>query len=311
MERNNPLKVELAEKIKNDENPNLSVKDFLDCYMSFRNTPLVGEYVNRVIKLDNLASLQKYNKVDRFHIIPKAGKQGEPITIINVNNPNRKEYNYKVDWSATYDHNIYIFSPREKIDCLEENEFVMIFHRKGGSGCKSVFYETATKVLKQKGIKIEMDWKFPLRDSGEEQVIHMPTKINLKYEKDINSSDIADYINGKRKKRNMTVKELILDLRVKENDAIARIIRDLQMKKISKKDALLSIRRYTSSEYNSASITLRIGNTSKKVKWEDFENLYDGFEITNKLQSLQDETTFSEALGICVNDYYCELYGEL
>ena len=49
-----------------------------------------------------------------------------------------------------------------------------VFHRQNGSGCKSVFLETANHALREKGLKLEMELYVPLSEEGANAV---PTNI--------------------------------------------------------------------------------------------------------------------------------------
>ncbi|MGD9604641.1 MAG: hypothetical protein AB7V00_00630 [Bacilli bacterium] len=206
--------------------------------------------------------------------------------IVNVENSNGKEYIFNEKWASTYAHNILIYQI--------ENSFFAVFHRFGGSGCKTVFLEAANEILKSKGLKMMLDWKPSVSKSNNNTDV-FPKSIKLKFEKDISSEDIADHVSGKRKTRVMTVKELTLDLRAKDNNIVRETLQNWRLKKLTKESAFKAIQKETSDEYNDASITVKLGSTSKVVKWDDFENLFGGYDITEELKNLTDTHSFETA----------------
>ena len=115
-------------------------------------------------------------------------------------------YNYGSDTAALYNHHVFFYQKSDSI--------IVIFHRQNGSGCKSVFLETANKAIKSRGIKLEMELIMPMSNSV---IDATPTKITLQYKKDVISSDVADNI-GKHKKSYL-VRELGLNLSVNENNS--------------------------------------------------------------------------------------------
>lgn len=62
----------------------------------------------------------------------------------------------------------------------KSDSIIAIFHRQNGSGCKSVFLETANKAIKSRGIKLEMELIMPMSNSV---IDATPTKITLQYKK--------------------------------------------------------------------------------------------------------------------------------
>jgi|GEM_PF-250073 len=305
MERNNPLKDELSEAIKNEEAPNLSVEDFFAEYISKGNKFLYGENVDRVVRLNRIESIEQKSNFSRIHVVPRTGKQGIEITLINTKVLEKEDVNFGDDWSATYPHNIFAYQPKPE----KGSQFTLMFHRVGGSGCKSVFLETANKVLKEKGIRINMEWVIPYTNQSNANVDVVPRKVNLLFQKDNNSPDPADHVRGKKEKK-VTIKELSLNLTAKENSKIATIFRNMSLKTITKEEAFATIQSETSPEFNAAKVAVRIGKTEKMVSWDDFENLFDGFDITEKLNRMKGFKGFVEALKECSDEYYLSMFGD-
>lgn len=138
---------------------------------------------------------------------------------------------------------------------------VAIFHRpKMGSGCKSVFLETANKALKSVGLKLDMDLIVP--PFNEIQGVS-PTRMTLQFTRENNSSDIADHMKVSKKK--CIIRDLGLNLEASENRKILGIIQKMQLKRINKEDAFSQIKAElpNSEEYNDAEIRLKIGNQAK------------------------------------------------
>ena len=149
MQRNNPLLDEQRAAIKAGELPEYTFSNFIDDYTTFTGKLAIGENSDRAILLshENVSKDKINGDTIRWHLRPRSGKQGKPITVMKI--PTQKQYNFGSDSAALYDHHVFVYENSTSI--------VAIFHRQNGSGCKSVFLETANKVLKPKGLKLEMD----------------------------------------------------------------------------------------------------------------------------------------------------------
>ena len=154
LQRNNPLIEEQRQAIKAGKSPQYNFLDFLNDYTKITSKLAIGENTDRAILLpyEKLSTQKIGNDVTRWHLIPCSGRQGTPVTVMKTST--LKEYNFGSDTAALYDHHIFIY---ENIDSI-----IAIFHRQNGSGCKSVFLETANNVLKPKGLKLEMDLYIPM-----------------------------------------------------------------------------------------------------------------------------------------------------
>lgn len=135
LQRNNPLKEELKNKIKDGELPDYTFSNFVDDYSKFTSYLAVGKSTERAIFLpeDKVHNRVPYNETNRWMLEPYAGKQGKPFKIIKTTTG--KKYDFGADSASLYEHKIFMY------ECNES--FVIIFHRQNGSGCKTVFLETA------------------------------------------------------------------------------------------------------------------------------------------------------------------------
>lgn len=223
--RNNPLFKEQKKAIKAKENPSYTMSDFVADYQKYTEQVAIGGNTDRAIMLtdDKWDSKKIADGVTRWHLRPSAGKQGRPVTVMKTNT--QKRYDFGSDTAALYEHQVFIYENADSI--------IVIFHRQNGSGCKSVFLETANKMLRQKGLKLEMDLCMPLSDDIQTVT---PTKITLMYTRTSLSSDIADNMSG-GKKRTEVVQDLGLNLEVDDNNKVFRILRNLQTGKIKSNTA--------------------------------------------------------------------------
>lgn len=184
----------------------------------------------------------------------------------------------------------------------KSDSIIAIFHRQNGSGCKSVFLETANKAIKSRGIKLEMELIMPMSNSV---IDATPTKITLQYKKDVISSDVAD--NIVKHKKSYLVRELGLNLSVNENSSIMRIFRDFQLRRIPLNEtfALIKAEINDSKEYNDAEVNVKIGNRRRKIKWNEFESMMGTYDISEKLYNAYSKSKdFVRELYILVDEYY-------
>ncbi len=290
MKRNNPLKEELKEKIQKNEAPTIILTEVLDDFIRRTSNSEYESLSNggKIILLESIESVD-YPKpnMKRIYITPSAGKRDIPIRIVNLKNQNQK-YNFKKDCAATYPNNIFLY----EID----NEYYCVCHRHGGSGCKTIFLSAINQILRDKGIKMDMNWMPPNID-GTNNVFDID-KISLLYEEN-KSSDIAD--EPVRKSKKIVVKELSLNIN-HIFPSIKTILKKYQLKEISQERALEEIKsEVNDQQYNNACVSVKIGNTHKRVAWDDLEGLIDQFDITDKVSG--QGANFIQTLKKCSDEF--------
>lgn len=294
MQRNNPLIEEQREEIKSVNEPTLTFEDFISLYSENSDKILIGKNSDRAIGLSKQRiSSRTLNKTKSWYISPIAGKQGQPMTV--VKRSTGKRYDFGSDAAALYNYHLFVYE--------NENGIIAIFHRQNGSGCKSVFLETANNILKEKGIKLEMDLIVPLSDTTRDVT---PTKITLQYIEENPSSDVADNL----RKRKTIIRDVGLNLEVRDNSKVASIMHNMQLGKISKEAAFVQIKEEVKSigEFNDAEVRFKIGRRTRNVSWNEFENIVGIHDISEELHSAYKRTNnFVEELTKLSDRYYYEI----
>lgn len=270
LQRNNPLKEELKEKIKAETPPEYTFDDFVKDFAEYTSSLAIGKVTERAILLPIENVFSRSN--DKWIIVPYAGKQGKPFRIIKTSTG--KRYDFGLDSAALYEHNIFIYQ--------EKNSAVVIFHRQSGSGCKSVFLEVANNMLHEKGIKLEMGLYLPLV-SADENI--QPAKLQLQYVRNMVTTDIAE--NTKKKKRGEIIQELSLNLESQDHSAIKNILQRIKMGQINQDVAFAKIKEICphSEIYNDAEILFRIGKRKQRIRWGEFDSLFGNYDITERLHN--------------------------
>ena len=168
------------------------------------------------------------------------------------------------------------------------------------------FLETANKLLKEKGIKLEMDVVVPFEDElGAAEAL----KITLQYTDSRLSSDVAENISGPKRKKKV-IRDLGLNLESSENSRIKCHLDEFRLGHISKDVAFARIKAeiHDDTEYDSAEVRLKIGNHTKNYPWSEIENLYGNHDISDELHTLYKSTgNFKEALRHFANEYYDQI----
>lgn len=301
MQRNNPLKEELKDKIKAKLPPEYNFNHFIADFSKFTSFLVIGKITERAILLpeENIYPLKSENDVKKWRIVPYAGKQGKPFRIIKRSTG--KKYDFGSDSAALYEHNIFMYQ--------SEDSAIAIFHRQSGSGCKSVFLEVANKMLREKGLKLEMELYMPLTSPDGNDI--SPTKIQLQYVRKIESTDIAE--NTHKRKRREIIQELGLNLKSAENSWIKKILLETQMGKIDRNIAFARIKQEcpNSDIYNDAEILLRVGKRYQKIRWNEFDSIVGNYDITDRLhKKYKLSGDFIGALTELSDEYYSSIVAE-
>ena len=271
LKRNNPLIEKQREAIKAGEEPKYSFSDFINTYKAYTENLAIGENTDRAIILSEDKISDKENAgVKKWHLVPSAGKQGKPVTVIKKTSG--KKYDFGSDSAALYEYHIFVYE--------SEDGIYAIFHRQNGSGCKSVFLETANKAIKSKGLKLEMNLIVPMMDGIKDVTA---TKITLQFTKQNKSSDAADNINGSKKKH--IIRDLGLNLEAIENHKVLAIFKKMQAGKLDQAEAFAQIKAEfkDSDDYNDAEVNLRVGSRNRKVQWNEFESIMGAHDISYAL----------------------------
>ena len=240
LQRNNPLIEEQREAIKAGEEPEYSFSDFINTYQAYTENLAIGENTDRAIILSE----------DKI-----SDKENEGIK----------------KWHLV---------PSAGKQGKPVKGIYAIFHRQNGSGCKSVFLETANKAIKSKGLKLEMNLIVPMMDGIKDATA---TKITLQFTKQNKSSDAADNINGSKKKH--IIRDLGLNLEAIENRKVLAIFKKMQAGKLDQAEAFAQIKAEfkDSDDYNDAEVNLRVGSRNRKVQWNEFESIMGSHDISYAL----------------------------
>ncbi|WP_026491442.1 hypothetical protein [Butyrivibrio sp. XPD2002] len=296
LQRNNPLIEEQREAIRKGEEPNYSFSDFIETYKEYTSNLAIGENSDRAIALtENKVEFRERNEVKIWHIMPNAGKQGKPITVMKKTG---EKHNYGSDAAALYEYHVFVYE--------NDNGFIAIFHRQNGSGCKSVFLETANNAIKGKGLKLEMELIVPMVDEINDVT---PTKIIMQFSKQELSSDVADNVNGTKKKH--IIREVVLNLEEQENSKILDILRKLHAKEIDQANAFTLIKTELNDDvdYNDAEIKVRIGGKRhQKIRWCEFESIVGAHDISARLyEAYKSSHDFAGELAKLSDEYYDDI----
>ena len=297
MERNNPLKEELKEKIINKEKPSVDIPDYLGKLINECNSTNLIIIGNQAIRLSDFARSKFSENSVRFRIIPQAGKAGLPFTVFNKNG--HGPYNFNSGSVSTYSHYMFIYG--------YEDAYYLVCHRRGLSGCKSLFIRAWNSVLKKDGIKIETNLIMPQKEKTS-SVSYSPLKFILKSVSETKSTDVADQLQKTRKKQHIE-REYRLSLSFESNSKIRSLLDSLKNGDISNDDALAEIKKEIpgSDYFNEAQIEVKIGSSRKLVNFEDFENILPGFDITDQMAEL--EGTEAEKIEKCSDDVINKIRG--
>jgi len=307
MARNNPVDTgEMKEAIKSGDKPDYSLSAFIDDYISAASSLAVGHNANRAIQLTQITSTSALpNDILRIHLQPQAGKHGEPITV--VENATNQRHRYGKDDAALYDHDVFFYENNENI--------IAIFYRRGTSGCKTVFFETANDALRPKGMKLEMSLIVPLNQTHALENA-TPSQVSIQWlvSKEP-SSDIADDIagNGSSKKKTKWIQKLTIDLKQSQSSSIKSIVERFTRGQIDKDTAFAEIKTKSLlpdniDNFNDAFIQYNLGGRKIKTVWfGEIENQIGTYDITNSLRTAD----LANSLLECADAYYDKIVEEI
>lgn len=273
LERNNPLKEELKDQIKNQEKPSVNLKDLLNDIVSKSNSQPYLKSSGSAFKLTGLERENEFDNGLKIVIKPDAGKSDLPFTVYKENS--NIAYHYGSGSVSTYQHNIYFY--------VFDDSCYMICHRRGHSGCKTILLRILNEALKEKGIKAETSVILPISDK---QSTYVPQKMILKY-KDKQSSDIADKLRNRSQTKEIVIRALSINLCTDDYSKIKNILGSRIENKIAKDSAFIEIKKaLNDTDYNDAEVVFKIGKVKRTVSWDNLDEVFQGKDITEDLENL-------------------------
>lgn len=237
-------------------------------YFTYLKKKKLDVKLSRNIILDTFPTFTEKQLFNRFTFFPKVGRDGSPITVVNVKSGLKQEFNE--DYSATYPHMVSIY--------LIESEIYITFLRKSNSGCKTIFIRTFNAYLKSiesvytsKLIGMFCPSSFLNIDN-----IH-PQKLTLTSY--IKSSDKAENINP-RKIRS----EVSFYIKNTNETTLIDSIKKFFKMKINKETLLQQVSSTTNKkidEIDDARVLININGRDKSVNLNELHKLILEFDITD------------------------------
>lgn len=294
MERNNPKKEELKDKILNGEKPQIDIEYLFQKISSFSGTGN-GVYSSKglAIYVKKIDSVELGCNFKRYHLIPEAGKSGRPFTV----RKNGLKYNFNSDAVSLYENHMFLYD-------FGDNKLFLICHRHGLSGCKQIFSKFVNSLLRDDGIIMDLSFILPPNSQAKDAV---PTKLILSSIERSPSGDIADQL-VKHKKTNIVT--ISFNLNTSRTFCIKQIVNNRIANTVSSDEAPKELNMQASlnglsMDYNDAKVVMKFGKSSRTIDWENLENLFDGLDITDKIRSMNGD--FYTKLKICADEYATEL----
>lgn len=294
MERNNPKKEELKDKISNGEKPKINIEDLLQKINSFADTGN-GVYSSKgsAIYLKKIDPVETEKCFKRYHFIPEAGKAGRPFIV----RKNEHKYNFGSDAVSLYENHMFIYD-------FGGDKLFLICHRYGLSGCKQIFSKFVNSLVKNDGVIMDLNFILPPNTHVENAE---PTKLILSSIERSSSGDIADHLVKQKKTNIVTVS---LNLNTTQASCFKHIVNSRIDNTLSSEEALKELSLQASlkglnTTYTDAKVVIKMGKSTRTVDWANLENLFDGLDITDKIHSMDGQ--FYDKLKLCADEYVKEL----
>lgn len=288
---------EKLKSIKEDDvNLGFSIEKLLNLFIeNYRNNDL-GSDLTHIIKIENPGTQTLLdNGFKRTFVSPDSGRKDIKTIMYDTSGADMNKRLFEENWVATHPKNIFFYEKDDKI--------YAVFHRVGGSGCKSIFKDYANELLKEDGISIALDLMLG-KVPQEMNLRFVPESIILEKTESVKSSDLSDQISSKTKKRTKVVsKKLVFNLGYGLHNPISDAFINFKQG-IHTKDEVYRIIDETmnaDNEYDTLKVEFRIGNVKRIVSWDKIEDIIDGYDITEELKN--GDGSFAERLTNCSDNY--------
>lgn len=297
---NEETKEKLKDIREDDINLGFNIDKLLKIFIeNYKNNEL-GSELTHIIKIENSGTQMLLgNGFKRTFVSPDSGRKDiKTIMYDTSGNSNEKRF-FDENWVATHPKNIFFYEKDDKI--------YAVFHRVGGSGCKSVFKDVANELLKEEGVSIALDLMLG-KVPQEMNLRYVPESIILEKTELVNSTDNADQISAKTRKRTKFIsKKLVVSLGHGLHNNISDAFSGFKHG-IHTKDEVYRIIDETmnaNKEFDTLKVEFKIGNIKRIVEWEKIEDIIDGYDITDDLKN--GSGSFADRLTKCSDNYIFEV----
>lgn len=276
------------------EQGGVDLERILTEYVDNIRNPQIGKNSNRSIGLKQPLSVEEIDDFKKISIYTEAGKLGEDFTVVDHSSLTRTQYSGDTN-AAMYSQRTYCFIHK----ATKQNIF--IFFRFGLGGCKTAFQETLNQFLASKQQIAHFDVQLSpvmLEDSS----MCIPEKLSLQTHFEISSTDAAENMRGKSRRKLSQETIIYLD------SPKAKNIVELLKNRLGHKPSLEELRSITIADnygnFDEANLTLKIGKASRKINFEDFTGTLADYDITDKVEYYDGGKKFKEeSLDSIINEY--------
>ena len=281
--------------IKSKDNPTpLVLEEILCDFFKYIERCKIDRYTSRALMLSTPFSRVAINDSDvvRLHIQPSAGKALENFSVVNHRTNALRGYK-GVDHSAVYIHNVLFY--------FYKSQNVIIFHHYGQSGCKTAFLNTLNEFLSPMGLIAHLDVLLSnsMFNSAKKYV---PEKINLITTYSDNSTDKADNIGKKKRKR--IEQEIIISLNAPRAKNIKAWFQNITTKEPTIEELKnVLIKDEFPSKFEDAKLTLKFGKVRRSISLSEFTGVIAEYDVTDQLELLADGSVGIESLYEIADEY--------
>ncbi len=291
---------DLLDKSEENLNP-LDLRTYLEKFFDYIKKYKIDIYTGKTLLLDQPSDFKELDdSVIRLHIQPKAGKAREDFSVVNCQTDEIHKFRGEL-YSAIYGYHVFFY--------LKENENIFIFHRYGKSGCKTVFLSLFNEFLKKEGLVAHLDVQMS-NTLFDEASNHEVEKIHLIKTYNVESSDKADNIGNKSKKK--IESETILSLDAPRARFIQRWLTQLKHQpSVNELRSVLIKNDYNCrDDFQVAKVTVKLGNITRKISLEEFSGMIAEYDITDKIQLNEDGSIKVDSLYEEADKYALQLLNE-
>lgn len=316
LRRNNPLLKEegndISQKIKDDVEPNVPTSEMLTELMHLfeQEEGVHFENSRSVLGFDRFRQIsgEELNGTNRYVLNPLAGRIGIDFMVQDFGKPGWQPESFGGENAALFRHDIFVYG--------DGPIFTIIFHRVGGSSCKTIFMNAVDKCYRDRGMHLEMNPTFSENDRIDEDQIDI-SELNLVTISSVPRNDIADTEKKGNKIEKVKESEMSLYLQSAKYSPLKTKLMDFKKKFLGEPDPEKAIASFKEemgdglkdNDYSDAYLRVYIGAEKKlrTISLTDFLDLALSRDVTSDLHYNKDGRPTPESLLAAADKYYQDL----
>jgi len=272
-------------------------KSLID-FNEFMKSMYISKYGSKTIISEATVTIKIINEeLVSLILKPSVGFFGQKFVAQDIYSGIKTKHDEKT--AAMYQRQIYFF--------FCKNRCIVIFHRAGLSGSKTIFAEVYNDFLKSLDLHCNLELIMTTKAFEKNSNIVL-NKLILETSGTVTSSDSVDNL---KKKKSAIRKEVIIHLSDPRYKPVKKLLNLYKEKSIDQESLILQIKQNLDEKFDNTKIYIKIGKNYRKINLDQLYGMIGDYDITEVLDYDSNGIPKQESLFSIIKEYAIEVIDKL